>query len=106
MLLKLQKKYADQIKTTKEENEKNAKSANDIAEKYAKLAQGVDVNTNKNKFLSNEKYCYSFLMITNETKPTTAFLLLMKKDGCNQHKYPFFFVCYNTALRLYQLCTE
>ena len=50
------KKYADQIKTTKEENEKNAKSANDIAEKYAKLAQGVDVNTNKNKFLSNDDY--------------------------------------------------
>ena len=50
------KKYADQIKTTKEENEKNAKSANDIAEKYAKLAQGVDVNTNKNKLLSNDDY--------------------------------------------------
>ena len=50
------KKYADQIKTTKEENEKNAKSANNIAEKYAKLAQGVDVNTNKNKFLSNDDY--------------------------------------------------
>lgn len=50
------KKYSDQIKETREESEKTANTANEVAEKYAKLAQGVDVNTNRNKTLSNDDY--------------------------------------------------
>ena len=49
-------KYADEIKSVREENEKTVNSANEISLRYAELVQGVDANTNKNKSLSNDDY--------------------------------------------------
>ena len=50
------KKYVDQIKETREESEKTSETAEKIANRYAQLAQGVNVNTNKNMSLSNDDY--------------------------------------------------
>jgi hypothetical protein len=49
-------KYADEIKSVREENEKTVNSANEISLRYAELVQGVDANTNKNESLSNDDY--------------------------------------------------
>lgn len=49
-------KYADEIKSVREENEKTVNSANEISLRYAELVQGVDANTNENKSLSNDDY--------------------------------------------------
>lgn len=49
-------KYADEIKSVREENEKTVNSANEISLRYAELVQGIDANTNENKSLSNDDY--------------------------------------------------
>lgn len=57
--------YAGTIWSVQEETKKMADSANGIAEKYAKLAQGVNVFTNANFKLTNDEYT-EFLDLNNQ----------------------------------------
>lgn len=59
------KKYSDQIKEMRKESQKTSDTAEEIADKYAKLTQGVNVNTNENKKLSNDDY-KEFLELNNQ----------------------------------------
>lgn len=59
------KKYTDQLKTLREETNKASKFANEIADEYAKLSQGIDSLTNENLSLTNTDYA-RFLELNNQ----------------------------------------